>query len=677
LLVLLERQGRFADAEKLLMQVKISPKRASAWQLRAALGLKNYVQAIDALKLRASNDHQDVEARIHLARLIYQETRDADQALAYVLEAEGIGPDSRTLVAVKASILRDEGRKAEARAVLDDYVTRDQGFDAYWVRAVYLTEEGEFDRAEQDYLTLTEFTENSAAGYELLSNFYAQTERLDESVVAVEKGLSATPDHVGLKRMLMRRLLQSDQTQDRVRAFMVLSELEEQLPPDTELMMVRASQLLQESTVASRQRAKEILRATVKLAPRQVEAYLMLIRMVMEEEDYQGAGNMAARALVANPDHPALLALQSQTELLQGYIHSAVELAHKALQEDSNNLEALIVLSEGAQRSGERTSLLESRHLLDAAMVRYPSNERVLLTRAHVLAALEEPQAGTPELVAYIETEIGSESMTAILTLADLYRLAGNAADAQKWLRRAEQQDPKNQAVIHARLLWCLSQERFDDLATISSTYKTASGQDLATVLRAAGLLSEQDLEVLQREGLALFRHAVTLAPMSVDARLGLAGMLYRKGEVDQARKTYEELLESYPDNIRVLNDLAWILQEHDDQGEVALELANRGVRLAPGDLYLRDTRGHILASMPDRLGDARNDFEMLMQLSPQGSPRQAKALFKLGRVCVKLNDLVQAREYLTHALEIDQKVDVFTTDERSEIVTIAQVGTL
>ncbi|MFC1766871.1 tetratricopeptide repeat protein, partial [Planctomycetota bacterium] len=545
------------------------------------------------------------------------------------------------------------------------------------VRAVYLTEEGEFDRAEQDYRKLTEIMENNAAGYELLSNFYAQTERLDESVVAVEKGLSMHPDHVGLKRILMRRLLQRDRPQDQERAFAVLSELEEQLPPDAELTMVRASQLLQDSTATSLERSKEILEAAVRLDPRQVEAHLMLITLAIEEEAYQQAGDMAARALAANPDHSTLLAAQSRTELLQGYVHRAVELAHAALQADPNNLEALVVVSEGAQRSGERSALLEARRLMDAAVVDYPNNERLLLSRAHVLAALEEPQAGTPELVAYIASEMGSESMTAILTLADLYRLAHNAAEAQKWLARAERQDPQNQAVVHARMLWCLSQERFADLENVSSAYIKASEQDLTTVLRAAGILAGQESKTLQSEGLNLFRHAVALSPSSVDARLGWASTLYRQGEVDQARKTYEALLADYPDNIRALNDLAWILQASDDQSEVALELANRGVRLAPEDLYLRDTRGDILAAMPDRLGDARNDFEMLMQLSPPDSPRQAKALFKLGRICVRLDDLAQAREYLTRALEIDQKTDVFTVDERMEIASIAQVGTM
>jgi len=47
--------------------------------------------------------------------------------------------------------------------------------------------------------------------------------------------------------------------------------------------------------------------------------------------------------------------------------------------------------------------------------------------------------------------------------------------------------------------------------------------------------------------------------------------------------------------------------------------------------------------------------------------------LFQLGRIYVKLNDLVQAKQHLQDALEIDRKIDVFTPAERSEITGIIQ----
>ncbi len=177
----------------------------------------------------------------------------------------------------------------------------------------------------------------------------------------------------------------------------------------------------------------------------------------------------------------------------------------------------------------------------------------------------------------------------------------------------------------------------------------------------------------LKKEGLKLFEHAVTLSPTSKNARLGLASTLYQTGNAERAEKIYRELLGQYPNEIQILNDLAWILQEHYHRYAAALELANRALSLAPNDLYVLDTRGTILLNLANRLADARNDFKKLVELSHPDTRQQAKALLQLGRICAKLNDLVQAKQHLQNALEIDRKIDVFTPDERSEITRIVQ----
>jgi Tfp pilus assembly protein PilF len=52
---------------------------------------------------------------------------------------------------------------------------------------------------------------------------------------------------------------------------------------------------------------------------------------------------------------------------------------------------------------------------------------------------------------------------------------------------------------------------------------------------------------------------------------------------------------------------------------------------------------------------------------------QRAKALLQLGSICARPNDLVQAKQHLKKALEIDGKTDVFTTDERPEFAEILE----
>ncbi len=673
LVSLLEKQGRFSDAEKVLQQIETNPRVTSAWYVRMALRAGDFSRAIDELKLRVSNDDRDANSRILLARLVYWQTRDADQAFAYLKEAEAIMSGSMALTAARVSILRAEGQAEEAQRILDDYVANRDVFGAYVMRAAYLANEGEFERAEKDYRKLTTFAEQGAIGYELLSNFYTRNEKLDKAVVTLEEALNTYPADLRLERRLMKTLFLQGTAQSKQKGLEILRTLEERLPRDPELMKLRALQMLEESTPESLKTAREKLENVIKLEPTAVDAHLVLIGITMQEGEYETARDCAIRAVGSNPDNLALLSARGRAELAMENTQMAGQLAHLVLQKDPNNTEARDVLVAAALSSKNSRLLEEARTLVESATGSDPTDEMLLLSRARILVSMELPQIAIPELEAYCQTKKGSSSVDAIVTLADLYRISGDMDQAEQRIQQAERVDPNNQVVIHGRFLWLVAQNRFEELAGISSAYLSAKEQNPTTLVRAALVLAALDSMTLKKEGLKLFEHAVTLSPTSKDVRLGLAFTLYQTGNTERAEKIYKELLEQYPNNIQILNDLAWILQEHYQRYAAALELANRALNLAPNDLYVLDTRGTILLNLADRLADARNDFEKLVELSLPDSRQQAKALLQLGRICAKLNDLVQAKQHLKNALEIDRKIDVFTPDERSEITRIVQ----
>jgi len=714
LVTLLEKQGRFSDAEKVLQQSEANSRFTSARHAILSIRAGEFPRAIEELKLRISNDDQDANSRILLARLIYWQDKDADQALMYLNEAEAITSGSIAITAARVSILRAEGQAEEAQRILNDYVANQDVFGAYMMRAAYFANEGDFERAEQDYKELTNFPkeEGGAIGYELLSNFYAnpKNKQLDKSVAALEEGLDEYPDDLRLKRRLMKTLFLQGPTQDRERAFKILTTLEEQLPKDPELMKLRALQMLEESTPQSLKTARETLEDVVKLEPTAVDAHLLLIGIAMQEGDYETARNCSIRAVGSNPNNLALLSARGRAELELRNIQMAVELANMVLQKDPTNIGALGVLLDSAIRSGNNSliedatalarlmleedpnktevrdvivtkaveskdrSLLEvAQTLIESALGSNPTDEKLLISRARVLVAMDLLQSAIPELEAYCRTKEGSSSVAAIVTLADLYRLSGDMEQAKQKIEQAERIAPNSQTVILARFVWLVAQNRLEELEGISSAFLAAKEQNPTTLVRAASVLVTLDSMTLKKEGLKLFEHAVTLSPRLINARLGLASTLYQTGNAEHAERIYQELLEQYPDAIRILNDLAWILQEHYQRYADALELVNRALRLAPNNLYVLDTRGTILSNLPGRFADARDDFEKLVELSLPDTRQRAKALLQLGRIYAKLNDLVQAEQHLNTALEIDQKIDVFTTDERSEITRILQ----
>jgi tetratricopeptide (TPR) repeat protein len=301
------------------------------------------------------------------------------------------------------------------------------------------------------------------------------------------------------------------------------------------------------------------------------------------------------------------------------------------------------------------------------------TNGGLLLSCARILMVLEQPKPAIDALEAYCQTKEGTSSIAALAALADLYRAAGDAGMSKQKIEQAQRVDPNHQAVVHARLGWLLWQKRWEELRGISADYIAATAQSPALLLGAASALATSNQAELQQEGLKLFEHAAARFPTSVEARLALASMLYRVGDAERAEKTYRQVLAQYPRQVRALNDLAWILQERSQRYEDALELAHQGLGVAPESVHLLDTRGTILSKMPNRLAEAKKDFEKLVQLSSSDPRRRTRALLQLGRVCARLEDLAPAKQHLQTALELDQQVHVLTPEERSQIAEILQ----
>jgi len=671
LLALLERQERFSQAEQILRMIGSSLRTGNAWSVRIALGSGDVSRAINELGLQISNNDQDARSRIQLAQLLYQESGDKTNAFRYLREAEAIDPNSRTLTAVKANILNSEGQKADAIKILDDYVLRQKSFEAYWMRAVFLSENDEPERTEQDYQKLLTFTDNGEAGYELLSNYYAGTDRLEQAIAAVEEGLEAYPEGLTLKRVLMRLLYLRGREADQDRAVTILRGLEQQLPGDTELMIVRAQRLLQNITPETLQDARRKLELAIRQDPAEVLAYLMLINIAMYERDYENASEVAMQGVRYNPNNPALLLARARAEMALEYYQVATDLALRVLRRDIKNSAAFALALQGAISNGNTRSLDEILALINAQIGIERENGDLWIARAQVLVSLKRPLEAIPELKAYCQSEESAQNIPALTVLADLYRMVGDFNKSNESIQKAEQLAPKHQAVVHARFMWLIAQDRYEELKQISSAYIKADEQELTKVLRAAYILLSCDAGELKTEAVHMFEHAVSLAPASRDARLGLASSLYQTGNAEEAVRILQEWLKQDPTSARTLNDLSWILQEKFQRFDEALELVNRAINIVPTGLHLLDTRAQILSQLEGQLEEARTDFEQIQRLTMPGQPRLATNLLKLGRVCFKLNDFAKTKQHLEQALALDEDMKVFTSDQHQEIADI------
>lgn len=670
LVTLLEDQKRYSEAQEVVKSLDAKSRVRSAWHVRLAIKQGDFSRAIDELKLRASNDDRDATSRILLARLIYWETRNADQAFRYLREAEAVEPGTIALAAAKVMVLKAEKREAEARAIVEERVSKQKSFSAYRMRAAYLKGIKELGPAERDYVKLTTFPEEGARGYELLAGFYADTNRLGETIATLQKGVRAYPTDLSLKRNLMMALFARKADGDRQHATEILTGLERRLPNDPELMTMRAVQLVREATPESIRKARQVLEQVVRLEPTSAAAHRMLIEIAMGQGDNERARDLAIRGLGANPKSVPLVLARARAEHALNNVRLAAELAQMALKKQPDNTDARRVLVTASLRSEDQGLLEQALSLTAKAIAAGPVDEDLQMSRASILAALGRTETAVRELEGYCRTTEGASSVPAILALAELHRARGDLAEATRRMEQAAVLAPDSPAVLRGRVRVLGTQKRFDEVVKAASNCRaTAKGPEGAeTLVAVASVLGSSEAAAHRREALKFYERAIEIVPGSTEVRLGLAGMAYATGSAGRAEAIYREVLKQDPSNVRALNDLAWILSEHHHDYKVAIELADKGMGLAPENLHLLDTRGVILSNLPGRLEDARRDFEKLVEIVPGDSHVRAKALLRLGRVCLKLRDSAAAKRRFAEAARIDRERDVLSDEERSEI---------
>jgi len=685
LVSLLERQEKYGEAQEIVQRLDANSGARRALNLRLALRKGEYSRAIEELEFRAAGDKQDADSRVLLARVVYWQTKDVTRALKYLDEAESIAPDSIAAMNARVEIYHAEGRDAEARQILDRQVARAgeaaadpdnkarRLFAAYARRGSFLTAIDKMDDAEKDFVAMTKLTGYQARGAEVLGSFYAGTKRLDQAVSVLRGAIKDHPENLSLKQKLMFVLLGRKGKGDEAEADAILAELEGKMPDHPELMRLHALRLLRQGTPEANRQARELLERVVQIEPTSVRSHLLLISAAMGRREYADAARHAIRALGANPNQPLLMLARARAEQAQGNFSMAAELARQVLRNHPDSPDARGVFYEVAVNAGNRSLLDEALAMTERTLADQPDDVITRSWRTRLLLIAKQPGKAIAELEAFCKTTPGSESAASFLDLAEIYRSRGDTAMAERNLQAAEKLARGTPAVVQGRLRLLGTLRKYDDIAAMADKCMQDPAANMDVITTAANVLIASPNGKDREKAVKAFRLVHEKQPWSVDATLGLAGACVIAGRIDEAERLYREVLEGNPDDPKALNDLAWVLTRYRGLHTAALAMAEQGLAIAPTNSHLLDTRGEILSHMPGRLNDAKADFEKVLAMANEGTREQAKALFQLGRLQAKLKDLPEAKRCLTKAMEIDERLSVFTEEERREIAAITR----
>ena len=148
-------------------------------------------------------------------------------------------------------------------------------------------------------------------------------------------------------------------------------------------------------------------------------------------------------------------------------------------------------------------------------------------------------------------------------------------------------------------------------------------------------------------------------SPDDVGARLYAAQVSMSHGNYKRAIEHYEWLAGKQPENVVVLNNLAWAYQQVKDAR--ALETSERAYKLKPDNAEVTDTLGSILMDQ----GKTSRGIELL-QKAVAAAPNAPDIRYHLAQAWVKTGEKQKAHKELERLLSTDVKFP-----QRTEATTL------
>jgi putative PEP-CTERM system TPR-repeat lipoprotein len=253
--------------------------------------------------------------------------------------------------------------------------------------------------------------------------------------------------------------------------------------------------------------------------------------------------------------------------------------------------------------------------------------------------------------------ELQPRYVPAKIGLAALEISTGRYPDALKLAQQIRSDEPRNPAAF---ILEAEVRTAQKDPAGAAKAYSASLEMarnsavfiKMHQALRSAGNTKEADARTAQW---------LKESPDDVAVRMYLAEVEMAAGRTQAASEHYEAVLVKQPDNISVLNNLAWLYQERRDPR--ALATIERAYKLYPSDPTIVDTLGWIVL----QAGDYKRAIPLLEEaVAKVPKSRSTTPRYHLAVGYVKSGQKAKARETLDALLASNE-----TFPERAEVIAL------
>lgn len=339
------------------------------------------------------------------------------------------------------------------------------------------------------------------------------------------------------------------------------------------------------------------LRKAVDSNPEALAPRIALARYLMSEGQYGEGVALLTAVRDDHEDSPALFELLAGGFLGLGEMDSAVNAAERllTLQPDSARALTLAAVTNQADRNLER-----SEELIRRALEIAPENVQARRTLVE-LYLLQNKYDELAMLLAGFPPEV-QEKRDVKLARGRVELMRNNPQDALQLLRDAHAMGGDSRSVF----------------LLVSANLRTGNTDEAEAVADAWLVENPDDAAILQQ----------------------YSTYLLANGRDKRGAEMLERLYKLAPDDVVVLNNLAWAYRQN-NSGK-ALELADKAVKLAPDNMSVIDTRSIVLMEKGD-LDDALEANDRALKLAP-GFPQ---LLFHRGQILAAMGRADEAMNVL------------------------------
>ncbi len=626
----LYKAKEYDQAEELFnrtSQEKFQDPQLQRLQLQSFLRRGQLDSASDILQNLLNNDPNNHSAFLSLALLKIQQNKyEESEDLLAKLKAQD--PNSLAVIAAQIQLYLRQDKPEEALKICDEMLSNLHNASAYILSARTYATLGQADKALEELGQAISIEPDNVEVWIARSDFYRSVGQTNKAAADIQHALSLASDNIEIQKRAISLFLTSGQPNMIREGNTFLDKALESNPEDIELQLFKANSLLLEGTAPSIENGRQILQSITEKQPEVSGAWLLLGELMLKQGQPGKAVDVALRGLAYKPNDKTLLLLKARAEAVRSPI-LAIPTLKELCELDPNDLETVTLLASTYITTGE-------------------------------------PQKAVSILRKQITTCDLSTRRKCRLALAMALYKAGDKIEAQKEFDSLLESEPNDPRLLIAQTQLLKEEKLWSQLnLKVVDWYKKHPNDSQTPVIIARDLMVVDNNEA-RRTAEDIIRLILKNDPVCTEAIRILAILLEMVGRSTESAELYQQLIELEPENPIAINNLAWIMSEHKGQYQQALQLAQKGLNLAPNYIDLLETRGVVYY----RLGEynkAMQDLTKCLELYPGSTPQYVAASFHLARVFDKLGKKDEALKYLNQALRLEGRIGGLPTAELTE----------